>query len=436
MKKQLLISVFTIISLLSFGQTVQLTNLVYSSTGQPINGPIEIVSGQSVNINYTLNYNTSGTTNNSEIRIGIRWPGSSIINQTLQFFLVNPQTNGSQNYFNINLNSNQIPNGSTLTVNMFITPGSQTLWGNSRSINIVPPPPPIQNNTISGNQNIVFGQTPTALNGSVPTGGSGSYTYQWQVNTAIHDWIDVNNGNSKNYQPVAPYLTSEYRRWVMSPNASSSLSNIVTVTVLNNTNIIGSNQTINYGETPDLLTGNSYACFSAESISNCATYQWIRRPHTPFPAVWIPVAGNSNSQNYQPPSLTSPYRYRRKIIVNGVSSSSNQIIIYVNPNLRISNIETEDELKNNINPDIKLYPNPLINDNYINLHIKNELFNNNEIVLLEIFSLSGESLFKNNFIIKNNEIKDRIELNSLESGVYLFNFIIDNKTYNYTVVKK
>lgn len=432
MKKQILIFVFTIASLLSFGQTVQLTNLTYSSTGQPINGPIEIVSGQSVNINYTVNYNTSGTINNSEIRIGIRWPNSFVINQTLQLITVNPQTSGSQNYFNISLNSNQIPVGSTLTVSMFITPGSQTLWGNAININIVPPPPPIQNNTISGNQNIAFGQTPTALIGSVPTGGSGSYTYQWQAKTAVHDWINVSDGNSKNYQPVAPYLATEFRRRVMSPNISSSLSNIVTVTVSNNTNTIGSDQTINYGETPDLLTGNSYFC----DIKPCyeATYRWFRSPI--FPNIFSPVEGDSNSPNYQPPSLNSSTRYRRRMIVNGVISHSNQVTIIVNNNLRISDIGTIDEFKNNIYPDIKLYPNPLINESYINFHIKKQPFENNQNVSLVVFSLNGESLIKKEFLIKNNEIKEKIELSNLDSGVYLFKFIINNIIYNYTIVKK
>jgi hypothetical protein len=46
----------------------------------------------------------------------------------------------------------------------------------------------ISNNTINSSQTILTGTTPAGFTGNLPSGGTGSYTYQWQRST--------NNGSS------------------------------------------------------------------------------------------------------------------------------------------------------------------------------------------------------------------------------------------------
>lgn len=115
-------------------------------------------------------------------------------------------------------------------------------------------PAPITNNSISGNQTINSGETPSAITGSNPNGGNGSYNYQWKKKTT-GSWSAISGATSKNYSPSALTITTQYQRIVTS-NSLQHTSNTVTITVnswpdvSNNTIYFDENTTTFIGSTP------------------------------------------------------------------------------------------------------------------------------------------------------------------------------------------
>jgi PKD repeat protein len=89
---------------------------------------------------------------------------------------------------------------------------------------------PISNNTIASSQTICSGTAPAALTGSTPTGGSGSYTYQWQSRTTGF-FADISGASNKDYAPGALNQTTQFRRIVSGSACGSSTSDAVTITI-------------------------------------------------------------------------------------------------------------------------------------------------------------------------------------------------------------
>lgn len=91
---------------------------------------------------------------------------------------------------------------------------------------------PIGNNTISGDASICQHSSPAPLTGSSPTGGSGSFTFQWQSST-ISDkagFADIVNATGVSYAPDALSQSHWFRRIVKSGDAADT-SNAVKITV-------------------------------------------------------------------------------------------------------------------------------------------------------------------------------------------------------------
>lgn len=130
------------------------------------------------------------------------------------------------------------------------------LYSNIITITIIPE---IANNTISADQTICFGSVPVPLTGSLPTGGSGIFSYQWQSSTvgATGPFSNISGATSQNYSPTALSQNTWYRR-VVTSSSCVSFSNVVAITVLPSVsnNTIATDQTICYNTTPEMLTGS------------------------------------------------------------------------------------------------------------------------------------------------------------------------------------
>ena len=83
------------------------------------------------------------------------------------------------------------------------------------------------NNTIFKDTAICSGGIFNGLTGSLPTGGGGSFTYQWYAPGAVF------GANSQDYSPAAPSVTTQYWRTTSSKDCPTAnlKSNVVTVTV-------------------------------------------------------------------------------------------------------------------------------------------------------------------------------------------------------------
>lgn len=185
--------------------------------------------------------------------------------------------------------------------------------------------PQVTNNSITSNQTICSGQIPSALSGSTPLGGNGSYTFLWQESYDSLSWSSANGiNNLGNYDPAALSATTYYRRLVNSSACAMDSSNVVKITVrpqIGN-NIIFSNQTICIGTSSAVLTGTS-----PNGGDGSFTYQWQQSSDS---LSWITATGISNTNSYAPGSLTSSTYYRR-LVSSGpcAADTSNIVLIHV-----------------------------------------------------------------------------------------------------------
>ncbi|MGS2761637.1 T9SS type A sorting domain-containing protein [Sinomicrobium sp. M5D2P9] len=111
--------------------------------------------------------------------------------------------------------------------------GAENSYSNVITITVKEPTAIITNNTISGDQTIDINKTPAIVNGSIPQGGNGNYTYQWQKHTGNRRFSDIAGETSKDFQP--PKFPSSsintYRRVVYTYGAEENISNTVSIQV-------------------------------------------------------------------------------------------------------------------------------------------------------------------------------------------------------------
>ncbi|MFN6357867.1 MAG: hypothetical protein ACK4XL_03405, partial [Bacteroidota bacterium] len=134
--------------------------------------------------------------------------------------------------------------------------------------------PAIVSNTIASSQSILINTAPAQLIGSLPTGGTGLYTYSWLVSTtgATSGFSAIASTNTQNYAPGVLSQNTWYRRLVTSGSCSDTtavLSITVNANIANNT--ISAAQTICSGTTPAGLTG-----LTPSGGTGSFTYTWLR----------------------------------------------------------------------------------------------------------------------------------------------------------------
>lgn len=98
---------------------------------------------------------------------------------------------------------------------------------------------PLANNTVSGDQTICPSNTPAQLTGSLPTGGTGTYTYLWESSTTSASAgfaPAAGTNNTQNYQPGAISVPTWYRRTVTSGSCAASVSSTTVAISITNTN--------------------------------------------------------------------------------------------------------------------------------------------------------------------------------------------------------
>ncbi len=118
----------------------------------------------------------------------------------------------------------------TYTYRRKATAGGQSVYSNEAVIIVTTPA--LTPGTISGDQTILSGLAPAKLTGTLPTGGTGSYTYQWQMREDGSAWTNVqSSGTSRDYQPPVLTASTDYRRVVTSGDQTAE-SNTVAVSVI------------------------------------------------------------------------------------------------------------------------------------------------------------------------------------------------------------
>jgi PKD repeat protein len=185
--------------------------------------------------------------------------------------------------------------------------------------------PPVTNNINPVMAATCSGQSITII-GDTPTGGTGTFAYQWQSSADGNTWLNIPTATNKDLTMMVS-LSTYFRRLVNS-TICTSISNSIQVTVLpaltNNT--ISADQNICIGTAATALTGAL-----PSGGSGVYTYQWQSSSDG---TTWSDVLG-ATGVNFTPPSPTATIYYRRSV-TSGVCSNnlSNQVKITVNPHAK------------------------------------------------------------------------------------------------------
>ncbi|MCD6565928.1 MAG: gliding motility-associated C-terminal domain-containing protein [Bacteroidales bacterium] len=94
--------------------------------------------------------------------------------------------------------------------------------------------PALGNNSVSSDQTICYNAVPDRIDGVLPTGGDGGYTYQWEESTDNVTWNPASGtDNEQNYQPEALSIPKFFRRVIFSGavDCCSDTSNVVSITI-------------------------------------------------------------------------------------------------------------------------------------------------------------------------------------------------------------
>ncbi|MEJ8800611.1 Ig-like domain-containing protein [Pontibacter sp. H249] len=196
--------------------------------------------------------------------------------------------------------------------------------------------PVISKNIVTLSQSIYSGQVPAPLTGSAPAGGNNTYTYLWQYSENGKDFIPAATPNTgKNYAPGALTKDTWFRRVVYSGGCEHVSDPVkITVTPAVGNNVIQADQVICFGNKPAALTGTAPA-------GGEGGYTFIWQQSTIGPnAGWTTATGVSNTQNYNPPTLSQHTWYRRIVISGPNTSTSEPVMITVKQAMSNNKIST------------------------------------------------------------------------------------------------
>jgi len=190
--------------------------------------------------------------------------------------------------------------------------------------------------TAGSDQTISFNSTPAPITATAPTGGDGSYTYQWEssIDGGV-TWDIISGAGSLTYAPGPLTQTTRYRLSQSSfAGCGSVYTNMVIITV-ESTLVAGTataDQTICYQSTPSAISATE-----PTGGSGPFTYQW--ELSVDDGANWAEIPG-ATGLTYNPGLLTLTTRFRLiQSAGSGFGSvTTNSVTITVQPQVVTSPI--------------------------------------------------------------------------------------------------
>lgn len=195
---------------------------------------------------------------------------------------------------------------------------------------------------VGNDQSICYGFAPnTFIELTGPSGGSGTYSFQWERSNDGYNWGSINRATQSIYWAPVLARNTWFRRLV-NDGATTASSNIILVSVSENFRggtIEANVQRICYNTTPGTLIGTTSAMGGSDGEYS---YQWqysINRMD------WLDIAGGSGPSSCTPsvPQITDTW-YRR-LVTNPAcgTTSSNVIAVSVVPAVTI-NAQLHDDI--------------------------------------------------------------------------------------------
>ncbi|RAI97710.1 gliding motility-associated-like protein [Chitinophaga skermanii] len=183
---------------------------------------------------------------------------------------------------------------------------------------------------------------PSVITGSTPSGGSGTYTYQWQSSLNNSTWTDISGATSASYDPPALTTTTYFRRTVTSGACTTpSNSNVVQVTIIPSV----TNNTITAPATTTFCTSGDPANIVGTTPTGGSGIYAIQWQQSSDSTNWSDILGAIGT-SYDPP-LTSTTTYYRRAITSATCLTpvlSNVVKVTVQPTLTSGSIATDQVL--------------------------------------------------------------------------------------------
>ena len=173
-------------------------------------------------------------------------------------------------------------------------------------------------------QTINYNTAPSMLTLSGVSGGTGSYTYQWQQSGDNTNWSNITGATATTYTPSAIALTTYYRVVV---NSGGIIGNSASVTInvypaINPGSITPSSLSLPFNTAAGVLT------LSGISGGNGTySYQWQSSPNN---STWTNIV-NATTNNYDAGVLPATAYFRVVVASNGASVNSGTATISIVP---------------------------------------------------------------------------------------------------------
>ena len=180
----------------------------------------------------------------------------------------------------------------------------------------------IASNIINTSQTLCNSFQYNPITGSVPSGGNGTYAYQWQTSSDTINWTAVTGGTSRDLINGTVAGNTYFRRNVASGNCSNIRSNTVTVSPTIITNTIGAVHSICSTPTFSRITGNI-----PTGGPGPITYQWQLSSDG---SIWTNITHGTADWFSSGLVFNNTY-YRRLINSTPCTSISNTVLLTVLP---------------------------------------------------------------------------------------------------------
>ncbi|MBC6605771.1 gliding motility-associated C-terminal domain-containing protein [Hymenobacter sp. BT188] len=198
--------------------------------------------------------------------------------------------------------------------------------------------PALTAGSIGSDQAVCAGSAAAPLTSTAPaTGGTGTFTYQWEVSADNVTWGTIPGATSETFAPGQQTATTFYRRQVRSGACIPPPSNVVRLTVVPplTAGRIGADQTLCAGAPAAPLTSETPGTGGTGAV----TYQWQSSLDN---TTWTDIGG-ATGPTYAPGSLPATTYFRRQAGSGSACAPalSNVITITVAPALTAGSIAAE-----------------------------------------------------------------------------------------------
>ncbi len=190
-------------------------------------------------------------------------------------------------------------------------PGAQNIVTCSGSTPVTVP------GVIAANQTICYNAIPAAFTSTTAaSGGSGTYTYQWQSSTDSTAWTDIAAATAATYTSTALTTTTWFRRKVTAGGAPVYTLPVKVIVYAQLTGgAVAANQTICYNAIPAAFTSTTLPTGGTGTY----TYQWQSSADS---AAWSNIVG-ATAATYTPATALTAKTYYKRVVTSGTCGIAN-----------------------------------------------------------------------------------------------------------------